>query len=187
MNPKAISSDAIAMNPHAAALIQQFSLIAHPEGGFYRETYRAPLQVQSPVHAGLRPAFTSIHFLLANGHYSAWHRVASDESWFFHTGCDLQIYTLTPPTEHNHCTAPSVNVVTLGPGVGRYETTIAAGNWFAAKPVDDNSYCFVSCVVGPGFLFEDFQLADRDTLIAQGYEKTSDWPMIESFLVRQPT
>lgn len=80
------------MNQQAAALIEQLCLEPHPEGGFYRETYRAPLDVDSNAHQGRRSAFTSIYFLLPGDQYSAWHRVASDESWFFHMGSGVKVF-----------------------------------------------------------------------------------------------
>lgn len=175
------------MNPQAKALIHKLDLKPHPEGGFYRETYRAPLQVQSPHHSDARSAFTSIYFLLDGTQHSAWHRVASDESWFFHLGTDLHIYSLSPDPDN----APSViEVRTLGVSNQCFETTIAAGTWFAARPANKDGFSLVSCVVGPGFEFGDFELASREKLMATGYEKHPDWKMIEPFLAptsSQPT
>jgi uncharacterized protein len=168
------------MNPKAVLLIQKLGLKPHPEGGFYRETYRAPLSVTSAVHQGMRPAFTSIYFMLPGQHFSAWHRVMSDESWFFHTGSDLEIFSLLPREE---VTSSSLQVETIGPTTGNFELTVPAGRWFSARPVDRDSYSLVSCVVAPGFIFEDFELADRQMLIDEGYDKTPDWPFIESLLV----
>lgn len=170
------------MKAESLSLIQKLDLIAHPEGGYYRETYRAPLQVHSASHGGLRAAFTSIHFLLAAGQYSAWHRVASDESWFFHEGGDVAIYSLLAPTSKGDA---MVRTQTLGAGSGCFELTITAGTWFAARPVAPDAHVLVSCVVAPGFEFEDFELATRDQLIAAGYQTSADWSMIESLLVRR--
>ena len=99
------------MNLHAKSLIHKLDLKPHPEGGFYRETYRAPLQVQSPHHTDVRSAFTSIYFLLDGAQHSAWHRVAADESWFFHLGTDLHIYSLSPDPDG---VSSVVEVRTLG-------------------------------------------------------------------------
>ena len=168
------------MNPNTESLIQKLSLQPHPEGGYYRETYRAPLQVQSAKHASMRSAFTSIYFLLGGGQYSAWHRVASDESWFFHEGSDVEVYSLLPPGSGEDGV---VRTQTLGQVSGCYELTIAAGTWFAARPVQRDSHSLVSCVVAPGFEFEDFELASKEQLIEAGYQATEQWPMIESLLV----
>jgi len=168
------------MNQQAAALIAQLGLEPHPEGGFYRETYRAPLEVDSAAHQGRRSAFTSIYFLLAGDHYSAWHRVASDESWFFHVGSGVDVFSLVP----NGDASPSaLQVQTLGTA-GQFELTIPAGRWFAARPLGPDAYALVSCVVAPGFVFEDFELASPEQLIAQGCQQSKDWPLIESLLVK---
>ena len=167
-----------AMNQQAAALIAQLGLEPHPEGGFYRETYRAPLEVDSAAHQGRRSAFTSIYFLLAGDHYSAWHRVASDESWFFHTGSGVDVFSLVPNGD------PELSVLqvqTLGVS-GLFELTVPAGRWFAAKTLDPDGFALVSCVVAPGFVFEDFELATRQQLVDEGYCKDSAWALIESLL-----
>ena len=169
-----------ALNPDVQALIERLDLVPHPEGGFYRETYRSPLQVQSACHGGSRSAFTSIHFLLAQGQYSAWHRVASDESWFFHQGCDIEVHSLLPVED---LTASVVHTQRIGPKSGCFELTVPAGTWFAARPTELDSHVLVSCVVAPGFVFDDFELANRQQLIEAGYHQTVQWPMIESLLI----
>jgi predicted cupin superfamily sugar epimerase len=168
------------MNPETQTLIDRLGLIPHPEGGFYRECYRAPLQLHSPSHRGMRSAFTSIYFLLAGTQYSAWHRVASDESWFFHEGSDVEVYSLVPGVEQKGL---ALHTQTLGASSGCFELTIAAGTWFAARPVSPDSYTLVSCVVAPGFEFEDFELARREQLVEAGYHQTANWPLIESLLI----
>lgn len=168
------------MSPQTESLIQKLALAPHPEGGYYRETYRAPMQVHSPVHGGMRSAFTCIHFLLCGGQYSAWHRVASDESWFFHEGSDVHVYSLLPAAKNKH---EAIVTQTLGTASGCFELTVPAGTWFAARAVKPDLHTLVSCVVAPGFEFEDFELASKDQLIEAGYHKTVHWPMIESLLV----
>jgi uncharacterized protein len=165
------------IHPDAERFIRELALVPHPEGGYFRETYRAPLDVLSPAHSGPRSAYTAIYFLLANHQYSAWHRVASDESWFFHAGCDIDIYGLLPQTGE-------LVTKTIGAVCGQFECTIAAGQWFAAKPKDPDAYGLVSCVVGPGFAFEDFVLATREDLQALISPTQSEWPFAASLLVR---
>ena len=167
------------MNPHAKALIHQLDLQPHPEGGYYRETYRAPLAVESLHHAGARCAMTSIYFLLDGSQHSAWHRVASDELWFFHLGADLHIYSLLPDPDKS---SSAIHVRTLSVSDQCFEAAIPAGTWFAAKPADKDAFSLVSCVVSPGFEFEDFELASKDKLINEGYDRHSDWRLIESLL-----
>lgn len=168
------------MNQQAASLIEQLRLEPHPEGGFFRETYRAPLDVDSKAHQGRRSAFTIIYFLLAGDHYSAWHRVASDESWFFHMGSGVEVFSMVPSAG----TGSSVlQAQTLG-ATGLFELTIPAGRWFAAKPLGPDGFALVSCVVAPGFEFEDFELATHQNLIDEGCDENNEWPLIESLLIK---
>jgi uncharacterized protein len=169
------------MNQEAALLVERLGLLPHPEGGFYRETYRASMRVQSPAHASERSAFTSIHFLLADDQYSAWHRVKSDESWFFHAGVDLAIYCLVPDAVGNGI---QLQMQTLGAASGQFELTVPANRWFAAKPLKPQSHVLVSCVVAPGFEFDDFELAQRHHLLDAGCVHMPDWPFVESLLAR---
>lgn len=167
------------MHPCARKLIDRFGLLSHPEGGYFRENYRAPARVTSSSHNRDRSAFTSIYFLLDGSQYSAWHRVASDESWFFHTGTDLEIMTLKSAYDTSE---KSYLTETIGPNSDRFELTVPAGTWFAAKPADPSGFTLVSCVVGPGFEFEDFELATQAQLAQEGYAERQDWSFIKQFL-----
>jgi len=169
------------MNQKIQSLIEQLRLQPHPEGGYYRETYRAPLEVVTPAHRETRSAYTSIHFLLEGQQYSAWHRVASCESWFCRLGCDLQVFSLMPATQEP---GKVVQVQTIGLSCGNFELTVPAGRWFAAKPVNEQAFSLVSCVVGPGFVFDDFEMASRQALVADGYHSSEDWPLIESLIIK---
>src|SRR5258708_28109400 len=83
------------MHPEARAIVETLGLKPHPEGGFYRETFRTSTQIQSPVHAGARNASTAIYFLLPAGTFSAFHRIlGSDEVWHFYAGDPLELYVL---------------------------------------------------------------------------------------------
>lgn len=168
------------MNQQVGTLIKQLGLEPHPEGGYYRETYRAPLVIDSADHVGKRSAFTSIYYLLAGDQYSAWHRVASDESWFLHMGSGVEIFTLIPTHE---AATMALQTQTLGV-MGQFGLTIPAGRWFAAKPLGPDGFALVSCVVAPGFVFEDFELATRQQLVKVGCDKHNEWPLIESLMVK---
>lgn len=167
------------MNSRSLALIDQFGLQPHPEGGFYRETFRSATRVRSDKHVGERAALTCIYFLLDGSQYSAWHKVASDESWLFHVGSDLDILMLesSPDPESS-----ALRITTIGQSCGAFETTVPAGTWFAVRPTVQDGFSLVSCVVSPGFEFADFVLATRDHLTDEGYGAHPDWPSIESFL-----
>jgi uncharacterized protein len=138
-------------------LITHLQLQPHPEGGHYRETYRAEELVDTP--RGPRAASTAILFLLAAGQCSRWHRIASDEAWHYHGGAALVIYELCPQgqTRRTH----------LGLNLARGEQpqhVVPAGSWFAAEPLDGDTWSLVSCTVAPGFDFADFQLATPQQL-----------------------
>ncbi|HUH40000.1 MAG TPA: cupin domain-containing protein [Castellaniella sp.] len=135
------------------ALVASLGLQAHPEGGYYREVFRSDLQV--PFHGASRCAGTSIYYLLAQGAYSAWHRIDADETWYFHTGGPLELYVLSPEGD--------LRVHRLGdprhhPGAV-FQAMVAAGCWFAAKPAMPGDFALVGCAVAPGFEFRGFQLA----------------------------
>jgi predicted cupin superfamily sugar epimerase len=141
--------------PLAVAL----DLAPHPEGGWFRETWRAELTLPAaalPDHDGPRAAGTAIYFLLAPGERSAWHRVGSAELWLWHRGGPL---TLRLGGAGGAPDAPSER--RLGPDIEAGEhpqVLVPAGVWQAAEPGADREV-LVSCVVVPGFDFADFTLA----------------------------
>ncbi|MGO4254909.1 cupin domain-containing protein [Marmoricola sp. RAF53] len=128
----------------------------HPEGGWYAETYRHG--ATTGAGAGTRSLGTAIYFLLQPGESSAWHRVTSDELWFHHRGGPLRLFLGGDGDEPG----PASGTVTehlLGPDVAagqRPQLLVPAGEWQAARPVDEA--VLVSCVVVPGFDFADFTL-----------------------------
>ncbi len=136
------------MNPRASELIRQLALTPHPEGGFYRETWRSSLRVavdQRPE----RSALTTIYFLLAAGSFSAWHRVKSDEVWHWYEGEPLELLLASPDFS-------TTQRQLLGP-VGAQSVpvvTVPADWWQAARPL--GTYALCGCTVAPGFEFEDF-------------------------------
>ena len=145
----------------------------HPEGGFYAEVHRAKQRVQAGSATPERSAYTSIHYLLAGHDFSAWHRIQSDETWFFQSGCDLVNYSFA---ENGQLQAQR-----LGIESGCFQLTIAARTWFAAQPAQAHSCSFVSCVVAPGFEFEDFELASRQLLLKEFGHSPEHRAKIEEF------
>lgn len=142
----------------AAHWIKSLDLTLHPEGGYYREVHRAAQRVQTLPGGENKSASTSIYYLLASPDFSAWHRVHADETWYFHDGCDLNLYYLN--------TSQQLQTQRIGFGANCLQTTIAAHTWFAAEPCDADGFCLVSCAVAPGFEFTDFELAQPSTLLA---------------------
>ncbi len=135
----------------AAELIAALGLTPHPEGGHYRELHRSTSHVQPLDPRPLRPALTTIYFLLAEGEVSRWHRVASDEVWHHFEGAPLELVVADPAfTTVTHHTLGAV-------AEGRSpEHVVPAGDWQAARST--GAYSLVGCVVGPGFDFADFRM-----------------------------
>jgi uncharacterized protein len=134
-------------------LADQLDLEPHPEGGWYRQTWAATETVTLP-DGRVRPTATLIHFLLPAGDSSAWHRVASDELWLAHTG------TVTLEYGGPGAAPSPEGTVTVGVDVaaGRHpQALVPAGIWQRTLPGDADA--LVSCVVSPGFDFDDFELA----------------------------
>lgn len=146
------------MHPEAAALIARLSLAPHPEGGFYRETWRSPARMATP--RGERSALTVIEFLLPSGTFSAFHRVQADETWHHAAGDVIELHILGP--------AGRYEVVRVGPadlpGL-RSHAVVPAGLWQAARPLGTR-FALATCAVAPGFEFEDFELARPGALLA---------------------
>jgi predicted cupin superfamily sugar epimerase len=145
------------MNDDARAVVTRLGLAPHPEGGFYRETFRAPLGVAAPQ--GHRSASTAIYFLLPAGTFSALHRVRSDEIWHHYDGDPLDLTLLHDDGRHE--------VTRLGPDLARGErpqAVVPAGVWQAAVPVGDR-FALCGCTVAPGFDFADFEMPARAQLL----------------------
>src|SRR5688572_28148096 len=138
-------------------LVRALGLRPHPEGGFYKETYRAQARVETP--RGSRSAGTAIYYLLPRGEFAAWHQVASDEVWHFYEGGPLTLYLLS---------AQGLETRTLGREVLRGEqpqVLVPAGVLQAAVPRGD--YTLAGCTVAPGFDFVDWEMPSLDTLLAR--------------------
>jgi predicted cupin superfamily sugar epimerase len=138
-----------AVHPRAAELIALLQLQPHPEGGHYREFFRAPSSVMPTHGRPSRNALTSIDFLLARGQFSAWHRVASDEVWHLLEGGPLRLWLMPPSLDR-------IDSITLAPvsATTQPRFTVPAQWWQAAEPLGDFSY--VGATVAPGFDFADF-------------------------------
>lgn len=141
----------------AAELIRTLSLEPHPEGGFYRETYRSADCLADPGErfSGPRSASTGIYYLLQKGDFSAFHRIRSDEMWHFYEGHPLFIHMLDPVSR-------AARGIRLGEGLC-YQAVVPAGMWFAAEP--EGEYSLVGCTVAPGFDFADFEIGGRSDLM----------------------
>ena len=144
--------------------IQQLELTPHPEGGYFRQTYRADWMIErnalpSPFPAP-RAVSTAIYFLLDRENFSAFHRIRSDELWHFYAGAPIAIYIIDLQGAHSRILLGS------NPEAGEvFQATVKAGCWFASRVQDPEAFALVGCTVAPGFDFEDFELAKRPALI----------------------
>ncbi|MBI0330943.1 cupin domain-containing protein [Burkholderia plantarii] len=144
----------------AADLIERFALEAHPEGGYFRETYRAPLGVARESDGAQRSASTAIYYLLCDGAFSTWHRIRSDEVWHFYAGDPLEVHVLDA---HEGLVIHRLGNPLLHEGVVP-QVVVPAGRWFGATCADPARFAFVGCTVAPGFEFTEFELAEPDAL-----------------------
>lgn len=140
-------------------LIQTLNLQAHPEGGYYSETYKNPGKIVTD--RGERSLSTAIYFLLTSGNHSRFHQLRSDEIWLFHEGSPLTIHILN---------ADGYKTLSLGPSDGQQQhpqQLVRAGDIFGATVEAEDSYTLVSCIASPGFDFADFRLLGTQELLAQ--------------------
>jgi predicted cupin superfamily sugar epimerase len=143
-----------------AHIVELLGLAPHPEGGFYRETFRASHVVTGTRAPGeARPASTAIYFLLPAGTFSAFHRVASDEVWHHYDGAPLELHVIEDGAHER---------VVLGRDLARGERpqhVVRAGAWQAAAPIGD-AWTLAGCTVSPGFDFADFEMPPQAELLA---------------------
>ena len=152
------------MTKDAKYWIEKLSLEPHPEGGYYRQTYRADLVLTKdalpPEFNGPRAASTAIYFLLEGENFSAFHRLRSDEVWHFYIGSTLVLHVIDQYGRHSE--------ILLGSDPEADEAlqaVVKAGCWFASRVRDGKGFALVGCTVAPGFEFEDFEMAKREELV----------------------
>ncbi|MBK9440781.1 MAG: cupin domain-containing protein [Comamonadaceae bacterium] len=153
------------MTVSAQTYIETLCLQIHPEGGFFRETYRSDGRMtvagtaNDPVQ---RNICTCIYFLMEKGNFSAFHQLKSDEMWHFYAGQALEVLELKASGELL-CTR-------LGPDIlngDLHQYVVPANTWFASRVAAGGDFSLVGCTVAPGFDFADFKLADRSDLLAR--------------------
>lgn len=154
------------MNTHTATYwIEQLGLIPHPEGGFYKESFRSSQHVQKANYAGNRSACTSIYYLLSENDYSSFHRLDADEIWYFHLGAPLHIHVIDQEGTH-------VVHELSDQASGQLSVIIPAGLWFAAEIPSRIGYTLASCAVAPGFEFSTFEMAKKESMAQNFPEHT---------------
>lgn len=146
--------------------IEKLEMLPHPEGGYFKETYRSS-EIINEKHlperfTGDRNISTSIYYLLQNEDCSKLHRIKSDEMWHFYDGSGLIIY------EINNQGILIENKLGLDFNTNESpQIVIKDGNWFGAKVIKPNSFCLAGCTVSPGFDFADFEFGNREKLLSE--------------------
>lgn len=154
------------MSRDADYWIERLQLIAHPEGGYFRETYRSEELIgvdHLPDRYKVSHSFsTAIYYLIKGDQSSAFHRLKSDELWNFYVGSSLTLHIISAEGEHSQIKLGS------NPENGEvFQAVTHAGSWFGAAVDDKSLFALVGCSVAPGFDFSDFELADRADLLKQ--------------------
>lgn len=151
------------INGEVKTLVETLELKAHPEGGFFRETYRAAGSISAgalpSVFSADRPYSTSILYLLPEGDKSRFHRLHQDEVWHYHLGGPLRLAMISPSGQAGE--------VIIGPNVTSgqlLQFAVPGGVWFAAAPKAGAVFSLVGCTVAPGFDFADFEMASETEL-----------------------
>jgi uncharacterized protein len=145
-------------------IIKTLGLQPHPEGGYFKETYRSEGLIKNdslPSHYnGTRNFSTCIYFLLTSESFSAFHRIKQDEIWHFYDGSPLALHLISENGDYSE--------VIIGKEINNGQVpqfVVPGGYWFAANVLQKNSFTLVGCTVSPGFDFADFELPSRQTLL----------------------
>ena len=159
-----------------ADFIKQLKLEPHPEGGYYRQTYKSAEYVSGPALPGRfaedRPISTAILYLLQQGDFSSFHKIKSDECWHFYLGGTLHIHILQNDGEYL--------LEKLGTGIlvgEHFQYVVPAEAWFAVEPAPGTTFALTGCTVAPGFDFSDFEMGNKSSLL-------SLYPQHEEVIVR---
>lgn len=143
--------------------VKNLNMTAHPEGGFYKEIYTSEESITSQElkvdYEGSRILWTSIYFLLRDGEVSKFHRLKSDEMWYYHSGSPLTIYMISPNGE--------LITEQLGLDVehGEKPQVLVPKDYIFGSAMNNEGYALVGCMVSPGFEFRDFELFKRNDLL----------------------
>ena len=150
-------------NRNAQDWIEKLKLEPHPEGGYFRQSYRSEVVIAREAlparFSGPRAVSTAIYFLLEGKNFSAFHRLRSDEVWHFYAGEPLVVHVIEPEGTYSR--------FLLGRDLDSGQVlqgVVRAGCWFGSHVADWNSFAVVGCTVSPGFDFEDFEMGKRKEL-----------------------
>lgn len=142
----------------AEYFIQMLDMVPHVEGGYYKEC----LLSSDPLNQeGVSPKtlWSSIYFLLQTGEVSNFHRLKSDEVWYFHSGAPLTIYMISPEGEL------SSHQLGLDISKGELPQVLVPKGYIFGSAQNEEGYSLVGCMVAPSFSYEDFELFERKELL----------------------
>ena len=145
---------------NAQQWIEAYQLEPHPEGGYFHQVEKS-LEIIEEKTGRIRARYTSIYFLLTSVNPSRFHRLAADEIWYFHDGMPLTIHMISPKGEYHK--------IILGKDVSQGQVlqyTVPKATIFGSTVEAENGFALVSCMVAPGFEFDDFELFTRAELLA---------------------
>ena len=144
-------------------IIDALALQPHPEGGYYKETYRSKGSISKlaldGAYTGDRDYATGIYFLITQGNFSAFHRIIQDEMWHFYKGDPMSLHIIHPDG--------SYELIAIGNDLESGQVpqyVVPGGSWFASEVANDGRYSLMGCTVAPGFDFEDFEMPSREEL-----------------------
>lgn len=147
----------------AQKFIEKLELQPHPEGGYFKETYRSRGEINSKHleenYRGNRNYSTCIYFLLTSDKFSALHKIEQDKIWHFYHGSPIRLHMIT--------TDGIYSCQMIGPDLFNEEVpqfVVPGGCWFAGEVVNKDSFSLIGCTVSPGFDFNDFELKSRNEL-----------------------
>ena len=148
----------------ASDFIRTLKLVPHPEGGYYREIRRSDESLADAVlsgrYGGRRSLYSSIYYLLQRGECSRLHRLLSDELWCLLAGGSLVLHSID--SEGHHSETRLGGVLDQGECL---ETVVRRGLWFGGRVEEPGTFALVSCIVVPGFEFNDLELGERESLL----------------------
>jgi predicted cupin superfamily sugar epimerase len=145
-------------------VIRTLQLKPHPEGGYFRETYRSSGEIGTeslaPAFSDKRNYFTCIYYLLTSESFSSFHRIVQDETWHFYDGSPICLHLISLQGSYSE--------VLIGRDLGSGQVpqfTVPGGTWFAANVIRADDYSLAGCTVAPGFDFADFEMGKREELL----------------------
>lgn len=149
-------------SPTVEQLIQNFQLVPHVEGGYFREDFKSEIWLPKEItgRGGDRSFLTTCYYLLGQGDRSIFHRLKSDEIWHFYSGGPIDMYEI----DAQGC----LTKIVLGSDVAhghQFKHLVKRNTWFGVLPQKETEYAFFGATVFPGFEFDDWEKGDKEFLI----------------------